>query len=203
MFIKPSKFIQNLFPSLIWRKEQANNNIWLTFDDGPSPETTSFILNILKEEKIPATFFLIGKKIKKHPALFQKIIDAGHVVANHSYSHKNGWLSNNLNYFNDIEECQKLMPKNKLFRPPYGKISPLQIRHLKKQYKIILWDVLSWDFSLNITPKKIKSNVLKNTTSGSIVVFHNNHKSFKNLSSILQETIQELKQKGFSFSATW
>ena len=203
MFVKPSKFIQKLFPSLIWRKEQENNNIWLTFDDGPSPETTSLILNILKEEKISATFFLIGEKIKKYPTLFQDIIDAGHVVANHSYSHTNGWLSNNLNYFNDIEECQKLMPKNKLFRPPYGKISPLQIRHLKKQYKIILWDVLSWDFSLNITPKKIKANVLKNTTSGSIIVFHNNQKSFKNLSSILQQIIQELKQKGFSFSSTW
>ena len=128
MFVKPSKFIQKLFPSLIWRKEQANNNIWLTFDDGPSPETTSLILNILKEEKISATFFLIGEKIKKYPALFQDIIDAGHVVANHSYSHTNGWFSNNLNYFNDIAECQKLMPKNKLFRPPYGKISPLQIK---------------------------------------------------------------------------
>ena len=124
-------------------------------------------------------------------------------MANHSYLHKNGWLSNNSAYFNDIEKCQRLMPENKLFRPPYGKISPLQIRHLKKKYKIILWDVLSWDFSLNITPKKIKKNILENTTSGSILVCHNNQKSFKNLTPILKDTIQKLKQKGFVFSTTW
>ena len=203
MFVKTPKFIQKLFPSITWRKENAQNNIWLTFDDGPHQESTPFILNVLKEEQVKATFFLVGEQMEKHPELLNQIISEGHIVANHSYSHKNGWLSNNSTYFNDIEKCQKLIPENKLFRPPYGKISPLQISHLKKNYKIILWDVLSWDFSLYNTPKKVKESVLKNTVSGSIIVFHNNQKSFKNLQPILKETIQELKQKGFSFSTTW
>ena len=203
MFVKTPKFIQKLFPSITWRKENAQNNIWLTFDDGPHQESTPFILNVLKEEQVKATFFLVGEQMEKHPELLNQIISEGHIVANHSYSHKNGWLSNNSTYFNDIEKCQKLITENKLFRPPYGKISPLQISHLKKNYKIILWDVLSWDFSLYNTPKKVKESVLKKTVSGSIIVFHNNKKSFKNLQSILKETIQELKQKGFSFSTTW
>ena len=203
MFVKTPKFIQKLFPSITWRKENAQNNIWLTFDDGPHQESTPFILNVLKEEQVKATFFLVGEQMEKHPELLNQIISEGHIVANHSYSHKNGWLSNNSTYFNDIEKCQKLIPENKLFRPPYGKISPLQISYLKKNYKIILWDVLSWDFSLYNTPKKVKESVLKNTVSGSIIVFHNNKKSFKNLQPILKETIQELKQKGFSFSTTW
>ena len=203
MFVKTPKFIQKLFPSITWRKENAQNNIWLTFDDGPHQESTPFILNVLKEEQVKATFFLVGEQMEKHPELLNQIISEGHIVANHSYSHKNGWLSNNSTYFNDIEKCQKLITENKLFRPPYGKISPLQISHLKKNYKIILWDVLSWDFSLYNTPKKVKESVLKNTVSGSIIVFHNNKKSFKNLQPILKESIQELKQKGFSFSTTW
>ena len=203
MFVKIPKFIQILFPSIIWRQKNYQNNIWLTFDDGPTPKVTPFILNTLKEEKVKATFFLVGEQIERQPDLYNQIISDGHVIANHSYSHINSWKSNNLDYLNDIEKCQKLMPKNKLFRPPYGKISALQIRRLKKKYKIILWDVLSWDFSLSIAPSKVKRNVMKNTKQGSIIVFHNNQKSFQNLTSILKETIQELKQKGFSFSTTW
>lgn len=203
MFVKIPKFIQILFPSIIWRQKNYQNNIWLTFDDGPTPKVTPFILNTLKEEKVKATFFLVGEQIERQPDLYNQIISDGHVVANHSYSHINSWKSNNLDYLNDIEKCQQLMPKNKLFRPPYGKISALQIRRLKKKYKIILWDVLSWDFSLSIAPSKVKRNVMENTKQGSIIVFHNNQKSFQNLTSILKETIQELKQKGFSFSTTW
>jgi peptidoglycan/xylan/chitin deacetylase (PgdA/CDA1 family) len=203
LFVKIPKFIQILFPSIIWRQKNYQNNIWLTFDDGPTPKVTPFILNTLKEEKVKATFFLVGEQIERQPDLYNQIISDGHVVANHSYSHINSWKSNNLDYLNDIEKCQQLMPKNKLFRPPYGKISALQIRRLKKKYKIILWDVLSWDFSLSIAPSKVKRNVMENTKQGSIIVFHNNQKSFQNLTSILKETIQELKQKGFSFSTTW
>lgn len=203
MLVKTPKFIRAFFPSLVWKKENSQNNIWLTFDDGPSPNTTPFILKTLKEERVRGTFFLIGQQIKRHPELFNKIIEDGHIIANHSYSHKKGWTSTNSSYLNDIEKCQKLMPENKLFRPPYGKISPLQIKILKKKYQIILWDVLSWDFSLENNPEKVKENVLTNTVSGSIVVFHNNEKSFQNLTLILKDTIKELKQKGFLFSTTW
>ncbi len=192
-----------LFPSLVWRKESCQKKIWLTFDDGPTTEVTSFILEVLKAENIKATFFLVGKEIEKYPDLFNAIITDGHIIGNHSYSHKSGWSCNNFTYFNDIEKCQKLMPENKIFRPPYGRMSPLQIKEIQKKYKIILWDVLSWDFSLNTTPQKVKKNVLRNTKDGSIIVFHNNQKSFKNLKPILQEIIQALKNKGYNFCTTW
>tara|TARA_B100001758_G_scaffold246820_1_gene262862 strand:+ start:4438 stop:5049 length:612 start_codon:yes stop_codon:yes gene_type:complete len=203
VYFKILKLLNILFPSLIWRKESSQKNIWLTFDDGPTPKVTSFILKILKTENVKATFFLVGKEIEKYPDLFNKIIKDGHMIGNHSYSHKSGWSCNNFTYYHDIEKCQKLMPENNIFRPPFGRISPLQIKKIKKDYKIILWDVLSWDFLLNIKSDKVKQNVLQNTQAGSIIVFHNNQKSFKNLKPILQETIQKLKKKGYSFCTTW
>ena len=111
-------------------------------------------------------------------------------------------LTSKEKYVKDIDRCQQLMPHNKLFRPPYGRITQAQISLLKEKYKIILWDVLSWDFSKIINPKKVKQNILKNTKNGSIIVFHNNKKSFRNLS-VLKETLQELKKQGFCFSTTW
>ena len=201
--VKTPKFIQALFPSLIWRKETKNKEVWLTFDDGPEPEVTTWILAILKKENVKATFFLIGKQIEQYPKLVGDIINEGHAIANHSYSHKNGWLTYKKKYLADVEKCQKLMPNNSLFRPPYGKITKTQIAALKTKYKIILWDVLGWDFQQNTTPERVKKNILNNTKAGSIIVLHNNQKSFKNLQAILEGTIQILKEKGFSFSVTW
>jgi len=203
LFATTPKFIQALFPLLVWRKETKNKEIWLTFDDGPDPEITPWILSVLKEEEIKATFFLVGQQIEEFPELVGAIINDGHLIANHSYSHRNGWLTSKEKYLKDIETCQELMPNNKLFRPPYGKITKAQIALLKDKYKIILWDVLSWDFQQNTSPKRVQENILKNTKSGSIIVMHNNQKSYKNMQPILEETIQILKNKGFRFSVTW
>jgi peptidoglycan/xylan/chitin deacetylase (PgdA/CDA1 family) len=203
LFATTPKFIQALFPSLVWRKETLNKEIWLTFDDGPEPEVTPWILSVLKKENITATFFLVGEQIEEFPELVGAIIKEGHTIANHSYSHKNGWLCTKEKYIADIEKCQELMPNNKLYRPPYGKITKAQITLLKEKYKIILWDVLSWDFQQNTSPERVQGNILKNTKEGSIIVLHNNQKSHKNFFPILEDTIQKLKEKGFSFSATW
>jgi len=203
LFVTTPKFIQSLFPSLVWRKETLDNEIWLTFDDGPTPEVTPWILSVLKKENVKATFFLVGQQIEEFPELVGAIIKDGHTIANHSYSHKNGWLTNKEKYLEDIENCQALMPNNKLFRPPYGKITKAQISVLKEKYKIILWDVLSYDFKQNTSPKKVQENIIQNTTSGSIIVMHNNQVSFKNIQSILEKTIQQLKAKGYNFSTTW
>ena len=203
MFVTTPKFIQALFPSLVWRKETLDKEIWLTFDDGPTPEVTPWILSILKKESVKATFFLVGQQIEEFPELVGAIIKDGHTIANHSYSHKNGWLTNKEKYLEDIDNCQELMPNNKLFRPPYGKITKAQIAVLKEKYKIILWDVLSYDFNQNTSPKKAQENIIQNTTSGSIIVMHNNQMSFKNLEPILEKTIQQLKAKGYNFSTTW
>ena len=203
MFATTPKFIQALFPSLVWRKETLDKEIWLTFDDGPTPEVTPWILSILKKENVKATFFLVGQQIEEFPELVGSIIKGGHTIANHSYSHKNGWLTNKEKYLEDIENCQALMPNNKLFRPPYGKVTKVQIAVLKEKYKIILWDVLSYDFKQNTSSKKVQENIIQNTTSGSIIVMHNNLMSFKNLEPILEKTIQQLKAKGYNFSTTW
>ena len=203
MLVQAPNFIRSLFPSLIWKNKTKEKEVWLTFDDGPTPEVTPWILTVLKQQNIKATFFLIGEKIEKHPALTKDIINQGHLIANHSYSHINGWCYTKKNYIKNVEKCQELMPRNKLFRPPYGKITRTQISALKRKYKIILWDVLAWDFQQKKSPEKVKKNILMNTTKGSIIVLHNNNKSFKNIKPILEETIQQLKQKGFSFSITW
>ena len=203
MFVTIPKFIQALFPSLVCRKETLDNEIWLTFDDGPTPEVTPWILSVLKKENVKATFFLVGQQIEEFPELVGAIIKEGHTIANHSYSHKNGWLTNKEKYLKDIENCQALMPNNKLFRPPYGKITKAQITALKEEYKIILWDILSYDFQQNRSPKRVQENIINNTSAGSIIVMHNNQMSFKNLEPILENTIQQLKAKGYSFSATW
>lgn len=203
MLVKTPWLWRILYPSIIWKKKNKNNYIWLTFDDGPCPKATPIILKILQNENIKATFFLIGEKIHENPKLYSEIISQGHFVANHSFSHKNGWLTSSKNYIDDVEKCQELMPTNYLFRPPYGKISVAQIKLLKKKYKIILWDVFAWDFLNKISSKKIKKNIIKNTTSGSIIVLHNNEKSIKKTHKILTEIIQELKKKKFTFSTTW
>ena len=193
MFVKPPKIIRLFYPSLIWKKQEETKKLWLTFDDGPHPEVTPWILSVLNAEQIKATFFLVGKQMENFPELVNEIKKGGHLIANHSYSHKNGWITDNSTYFLDIERCQKLMPGNKLYRPPYGKLSFNQIYQLKKKFKLILWDVLSMDFNNSTTSSKIKNNVLNNIENGSIIVFHNNQKSFYNLKPILQETIAKLK----------
>ena len=203
MFVKPPKIVRLFFPNLVWKKQEKTKKIWLTFDDGPHPNVTPWILSTLNTEQVKATFFLIGRQMEEFPELVSIIKKEGHLIANHSYSHKNGWITDNSTYFQDIEMCQKLMPENKLYRPPYGKLSFTQIQKLKKNYKLILWDVLSMDFSNSATASRIKDNVLNNVENGSIIVFHNNQKSFKNLKPVLKKTIAELKKRGYTFSTIW
>ncbi len=203
MFVKIPKIIQLLYPSITWTKQTSANEIWLTFDDGPDPLATPWILKTLQEKEIKATFFLIGEKMEEFPDLVQQIIKEGHSIGNHSYSHMNGWKNKTKNYINDIKKCQKLMPKNFLFRPPYGKITSCQIKKLKKIYNIILWDIMAYDFKKNIKAYQIKKNILQNIKKGSIIVLHNNQKSYKNLNPILSEVIDSIKDSGFKFSSTW
>ena len=213
MFTKVPNFIQRFFPNIIWKKRTDEKKIWLTFDDGPEEEVTEFILETLKKLNIKASFFLIGKNIQAFPELTKAIIKEGHVVGNHSFSHLNGFKSKNEEYIYDIELGQKLINeklvemgitnKIKIFRPPYGRILPQQIKRLKENYKIVMWDIFSWDFKKNISPEKIYNNVIDNVVEGSILVFHNNKKSLNNLKLILEDTLVKLKEKGFVFSTTW
>jgi peptidoglycan/xylan/chitin deacetylase (PgdA/CDA1 family) len=209
-WIKTNSLIKRIFSNYIWDIPNVDNKIYLTFDDGPTPEITEWVLNVLKEHQIKATFFCIGKNIQKHPAIFNKLIDNGHAIGNHTFNHLNGWNTLTREYLENIRMCQTLSDTylnnklntvyGKIFRPPYGKIKKSQSKKLRQLgYKIIMWDVLSADFDQTITPEKCLENVLQNTQSGSVIVFHDSAKAFKNLEYTLPRSIEVLKQKGFEF----
>lgn len=206
-WIKTNRFIKAIFFNQVWDVPNTENRIYLTFDDGPTPEITEWVLAVLQEHQIKATFFCIGNNIDKHPDIFRKLIAHGHTIGNHTYNHLKGWQTKQSEYIENTEACRKAILKHSgaktascLFRPPYGKIKPLQSRQLRKSgYKIIMWDVISMDFDKTITPEQCLENVVKNTTPGSIVVFHDSVKAFKNLEHTLPKAIQLLKEKGFEF----
>jgi peptidoglycan-N-acetylglucosamine deacetylase len=201
---KKPGFIKRLFCNQTWSIPNKDNKIYLTFDDGPIPEVTEWVLKVLKESNIKATFFCIGDNIRKFPHIFQKVISEGHIIGNHTCNHLNGWKTNNDDYIENVNQCfedYKLNTVNvALFRPPYGKIKPSQSIQLRKLgYKIIMWDVLSADFDQRISPEKCLQNVIKNVESGSIIVFHDSKKAAENLQYALPLAIKILKEKGFVF----
>jgi len=202
VFVKTPIFIQKIFPDIVWKKRSFKKEIWLTFDDGPDETITVFLLDLLKSLKIKATFFLVGQQIQKFPEIVKRITEEGHVIGNHTFTHRNGWFTSNKKYYLDINKAQELM-HTQIFRPPYGKLGLLQLRKIKKNFKIIMWDVFSWDFKKDIKFEKIYSNVIDNVENGSVIVFHNNIKSFKNLKGILEKILVKLIKEGYSFSTTW
>jgi len=174
--------------------------IYLTFDDGPIPEVTPIVLNILKEKNIHATFFCVGDNIKKHPDVFARLIEEGHAIGNHTFHHFNGWKTPPAEYLDDVSHCNDLIHTN-LFRPPYGKFTPSQYFLLRKKYKIILWSVLSGDYHAGISKDQCLSNVIQYSGPGSIVVFHDSLKAKENLVYTLPRFIDQFLEKGFRFES--
>ena len=206
-WVKTKFFIKILFPNYIWEIPNTQKKVYLTFDDGPTPEVTEWTLDVLKKHHAKATFFCIGNNIEKHPALFEKIIKDGHSIGNHTFNHLKGWKTSLDQYIENTKRCEEIINKehsttNHLFRPPYGKIKPSQSKRLRKLgYKIIMWDVLSRDFDQSITPKQCLENVLKNVRPGSIIVFHDSIKAQENLRHALPKTLEFLNNNGFVCSA--
>ena len=206
---KTNTFVKKIFSNYIWDIPNTENKIYLTFDDGPTPEITEWVLDELKKHNVKATFFCIGKNTSNHKDIFLKIINDGHSIGNHTYNHLKGWHTSTVDYLNNVELCKSeiknfkskiLNQKSLLFRPPYGKIKRAQSKKLRQLgYKIIMWDVLSADFDQTITPKKCLDNVLRNVKSGSVIVFHDSVKAFKNLEHTLPRALKFLKEKGFKF----
>ena len=196
--IKTPTLIQFFFPSLLWSKKRDKKILYLTFDDGPYNMLSPFILDELKKYKAKATFFYLGSKAEKYPQLIKRCKDENHKIGNHTYSHPNGWKTKNNRYYQDIEKANKLLNSN-LFRPPYGRIKPSQINHLKKYYKIIMWDILSWDFDKKTSPEECYNNIINNTKSGSIIVLHENEKSAKNVKEVLPKILSYFSSQGFKF----
>jgi peptidoglycan/xylan/chitin deacetylase (PgdA/CDA1 family) len=191
------------FPRYVWEIPNSEKKVFLTFDDGPTPEITEWTLSQLKQYNAKATFFCIGNNIEQHPQLFHKVTAAGHAIGNHTFDHLKGWKTATENYLQNIKQCdnsiRKLHVENcKLFRPPYGRIKKSQAKPLLEAgYKIIMWDILSADFDQAINPEKCLENVLSNVRSGSIIVFHDSVKAFRNLEYALPKTLAFLKEKGF------
>jgi len=202
-WVKTHWSIKLLFSNYFWSIPNNENKVYLTFDDGPTPEITEWTLTQLKKYNAKATFFCIGDNIRKFPEIFQKVITEEHSTGNHTFNHLNGWKTSTQDYIknirlHEVEQSKLNIKKCKLFRPPYGKIKPSQSKKLRKLgYKIIMWDVLSEDFDSKISPEKCLENVLNNVVSGSIIVFHDSAKAYRNLEYTLPKTLEFLKEKGF------
>ncbi|MEJ5092243.1 polysaccharide deacetylase family protein [Sphingobacterium faecium] len=196
--VKAPFFLKLFYPKSIWNKSRKENKIYLTFDDGPIPELTPFVLDTLKQYNIKATFFCVGENIKKNPHLFERILLEGHQVGNHTYNHLKGWQTTDAHYLENIEKCQELTKSN-LFRPPYGRAKKSQLAKLYPDYQIIMWDVLTGDFDLSLSPEKCYKNAIKHTENGSIIVFHDNIKAIPRVEYALPKTIAYLLSKNYHF----
>ena len=201
---KVPKVIHWLFPTLVWKVNTGEKTIYLTFDDGPTPETTDWVLDQLAAFNAKATFFCIGKNIEANPKIFRRLQEEGHGIGNHTYNHLKGWATNTKDYLVNVKECDKAMVahsiNSKLFRPPYGRIKIRQIKSLQYLgYKIVMWNVLPVDWSNEITPEECSSYVLNNAKKGSIVVFHDSVKASRNMQYALPKVLQHFTKKGFTF----
>lgn len=220
--VKTPFLLKKLYPSsLLWNKSRDHKVIFLTFDDGPIPIVTPWVLKTLKNFKAKATFFCIGENITKYPEIFEQLKLDGHAVGNHTYNHLKGWETDDNTYLENFQKSQELTQTN-LFRPPYGRIKRSQIDLLEyqdisikyqdnnpkfqinqkskiKNLKIVMWDVLSGDFDINLSPEKCLKNVLKHTENGSIVVFHDSLKAFDRLEYTLPKALEFWVKQGYTF----
>lgn len=186
--------------SLLWRMPNAIKEIYLTFDDGPTPELTPRILEVLKSHKAKATFFCVGENVKRYPELFQQILDDGHGIGNHTYNHLNAWETDREIYLENVEKAAELIP-SKLFRPPYGKITPKLIERLKKKYQLVMWTVVSGDFDEEANPEQCFDNATLKTETGDILVFHDNIKAKTNVLEALPKTLSHFNKIGIKVNA--
>ena len=195
MRIKPPKIIRKLFPTFIWNFPDEKDGIFLTFDDGPRPEVTPWVLDLLDKYNAKATFFCIGKNVEMFPQLFEEIKRRGHAVGNHSYSHVKGWGMNTGDYVRDIDIAGDMIKSN-LFRPHYARIGHNQARVLHERYHTIMWNIISRDYNRNISGEACARNVIPYIEPGAIIVFHDSIKCSPNLFVALPQVLEAIKEKG-------
>jgi peptidoglycan-N-acetylglucosamine deacetylase len=213
--------LSKIYPSLIWSKKNTDKKLFLTFDDGPLPGITEFVLEQLDQYKAKATFFTVGHNIEKYPEVYQKILSAGHRTGNHTHNHLNGWESGDEEYYSNIQTCQNAMNvENKrflsshssasgiqhsankaLFRPPYGKITKRQIAKLEQDFDIVMWGVLSGDYNQKLSPDRCLHKTIKYTHSGSIIVFHDSIKAENNIKFVLPKYLSHFSELGYKFES--
>ncbi|MDR2890960.1 MAG: polysaccharide deacetylase family protein [Alistipes sp.] len=202
MRFKPPLLLRRLFPSLVWSipgstSKQDSGEVFLTFDDGPTPGVTEWILSQLDEYGARATFFCLGKNVERHPELCRRILEAGHRIGNHSYDHARGWEMSAGNYARSVEHAREFIDSD-LFRPPYGRITRREARLLALHYRIVMWNVISRDYSRRVAPEKCLRNVVRHVRPGDIVVFHDSQKAFRNLEYALPRVLRFLQEQGMS-----
>ncbi len=187
-----------IYPRFLWRMPATDKRIYLTFDDGPIPEITPWVLEQLKKFDAGATFFCVGDNIRKHAETFQQVINAGHSIGNHTWNHLNGWKTPVEDYMQNVDRFEAMYPTS-LFRPPYGRIRKKQADRILQNHRIIMWSVLTRDYSTTLSPEKCLKRAIKNTQSGSIVLFHDSLKAQKNLYYVLPRFLEHFSQKGYRF----
>ena len=196
---QPARFLRWIYPHAVWRMDPSVKAIYLTFDDGPIPEATPFVLQVLEHYGIKASFFMVGDNVRKHPEVFRQVTAAGHRIGNHTFNHIGGfrWLS--WKYLENTQKANELL-KTDLFRPPHGWMRPLQYRAIRRQgYRIILWDLVTRDYSHRLTAEEVLENVKRYTRNGSIITFHDSLRSIEKLRKILPMAIEWLLAQGYEF----
>ena len=200
--IKTPFWLRALYPNCTWKIPSNEKVIYISFDDGPHPEATPFVLGTLKKYNAKATFFCIGNNVLKHPNVYESILQQGHRVGNHTYDHLNGWKTDLATYIENIKDASNLIESD-LFRPPYGRVTRKQIRTIQLDSNcpkhIIMWDVLSGDFDLNLTGEDCAKNVIQNTVPGSIIVFHDSQKAWDRMSVALPLVLAYFSKLGYQF----
>lgn len=205
------RIIKWIYPHRIWEGPAGNKDLYLTFDDGPIPGATEWVLEQLKDYDAKATFFCIGENVEKHPGIFREVIAQGHVVGNHTYNHLEGWRTPVADYLENTAMAQQVMerelPKGMsletpLFRPPYGKIRNVQAKKLQKLgYKVVMWSIVSMDYDKQLSAEQCYQNVLKNARPGSVIVFHDSHKAENNLRQVLPRVLEHFSTLGYAFKS--
>ncbi len=198
MFIEQPPFILRRIWRAKWRLPRTPKCVYLTFDDGPCPDTTPRLLDILDKHGVKATFFCVGDNVRKHPALFDELRRRGHAVGNHTMHHLRGFSYSADEYLRDIMTADSLI-RSPLFRPPYGRISLRQLRMLKRRFTVIMWDVITRDYNARLAPEKCAAIVRRYSRNGSIIVFHDSRKAAKNMFTALEPSILWLKSQGYEF----
>jgi len=204
-FYKTPGFLKRISEDLIWDIPTNEKDIFLTFDDGPVPELTEYVLKTLEAYDAKATFFCVGDNIFKHPEICRKVVEKGHRLGNHTFNHLKGWKTRKKKYVENIEKCQEFISTNQpqaykpLFRPPHGQITLNQIKQLSNKFHIIMWDILAYDFNTSHTPQKSLEQIIKKTRPGSIIVFHDNYKAEHKLKFMLPRYLEYFKEKDFNF----
>ena len=210
--ITPTKtplVVKKVFPNYIWEVPSDEKTLFLTFDDGPTPNITEWVLNTLNQYHAKATFFCIGDNIQKYPKIFQQIVNEGHSIGNHSNNHINGWKTKTKSYLENVLLAKEVISNQNLqssitnlFRPPYGQIKPKQGRKLMAMgYRIVMWDVLSFDWDKTVSNQECLERVISKSKNGSIIVFHDSVKASNNMQFALPKVLEYYSRKGFSFKA--